>query len=72
MQFDELVNSHRNNFSDTDMAIARYIFQHRKEVKRISIHNLAKDCAVSSTAIVRFSQKLGFDGFGELKAILKM
>ena len=72
MQFEELVNRHKNNFSDTDMAILKYIFQHRKEVTRISIHNFAKDCAVSSTAIVRFSQKLGFDGFGDLKAVLKL
>lgn len=72
MQFDDLINRYRNNFSDADMAIVKYIFQHRKEVKHISIHKLAKDCAVSSAAIVRFSQKLGFDGFGELKTILKM
>lgn len=72
MKFDELVNCHKNDFSDTEMAILKYIFQHRKEIKHISIHKLAKDCAVSSTAIVRFSQKLGLDGFAELKAILKI
>lgn len=72
MEFDELVNRYRNNFSDTDMAIVKYIFNNRKEVQHISIHKLAKDCSVSSTAIVRFSQKLGFDGFGELKTVLKM
>lgn len=72
MQFDELVNCYREHLNDTDMAILKYIFQHRNETKHISIHVLAKNCAVSSTAIVRFSQKLGFDGFGELKAFLKM
>ena len=72
MQFDELVNRHRENLNDTDMAILKYILQNRTGVKHISIHTLAKNCAVSSTAIVRFSQKLGFDGFGELKAFLKM
>ena len=40
--------------------------------RHISIHELAKSCCVSSTTIVRFAQKLGLDGFGELKAILKM
>ena len=27
---------------------------------------------MSSTTVVRFAQKLGFDGFGELKAVMKM
>ena len=72
MQFDELINRHRENLNDTDMAILKHILQNKKEVKHISIHTLAKNWAVSSTAIVRFSQKLGFDGFGELKAFLKM
>ncbi|MBQ3972511.1 MAG: MurR/RpiR family transcriptional regulator [Selenomonadaceae bacterium] len=72
MQLEELINRHRKDLGDTDMAIWKYIFQHRKEVRHISIHKLAQECAVSSTTVVRFAQKLGFDGFGELKARLKM
>lgn len=32
----------------------------------------ARACAVSSASVVRFAQKLGFDGFGELKAVMRM
>ena len=72
MQLEELINRHRQQLGDTDMAIVKYILKNRREVQHISIHKLAQVCAVSSTTIVRFAQKLGFDGFGELKTRLKM
>ena len=72
MRLEEIINQHRQNLNDTDMVIYKYIVQHRSEARHISIHELAKNCAVSSTTIVRFAQKLGFDGFGDLKAVLKM
>ena len=72
MRLEEIINQHRQDLNDTDMVIYKYIIQHRAEARHISIHELAKNCAVSSTTIVRFAQMLGFDGFGELKAVLKM
>ena len=72
MRLDEIINTHRQSLNDTDMVIWKYILQHREMARHISIHELAKSCCVSSTTIVRFAQKLGLDGFGELKAILKM
>ena len=72
MRLEEIINKHRQSLNDTDMVIYKYIVQHRAESRHISIHELAKNCAVSSTTIVRFAQKLGFDGFGDLKAVLKM
>ncbi|MBQ7480092.1 MAG: MurR/RpiR family transcriptional regulator [Selenomonadaceae bacterium] len=72
MRLEEIVNRHLQELGETDLAIWKYILQHRKETRHISIHELAKACAVSSTTVVRFSQKLGFDGFGDLKAVLKL
>ena len=72
MRLEEIINKYRQNLNDTDMVIWKYILQHRAAARHISIHELARACAVSSTTIVRFAQKLGFDGFGELKAVLKM
>ena len=72
MRLEEIINKYRQNLNDTDMVIWKYILNHRAAARHISIHELARDCAVSSTTIVRFAQKLGFDGFGELKAVLKM
>lgn len=72
MRLEEIINRHRKDLNETDMAIWKYILQHRRQACHISIHELARVCAVSSTTIVRFAQKLGFDGFGELKAVMKM
>ena len=72
MLLTERINTHLRELSDTDMCIWRYIESHRTTASRCSIHELARMCAVSSASIVRFAQKLGFDGFGEMKAVLKM
>ena len=72
MRLEEIINRHMKDLNETDMAVWKYILQHRREARHISIHELARACAVSSTTIVRFAQKLGFDGFGELKAVMKM
>lgn len=72
MRLEEIINERRGQLGETDLLIWKYIVQHRREALHISIHELARACAVSSTTIVRFAQKLGFDGFGELKARLKL
>jgi RpiR family glv operon transcriptional regulator len=72
MRLEEIINQHMKELNDTDLVIWKYILQHRAAAQHISIHELARACAVSSTTVVRFAQKLGFDGFGEMKAIMKM
>ena len=72
MQLMQRINAHLQDLSDTDKCIWRYIESHREEVRRASIHELARACAVSSASIVRFAQKLGFDGFGEMKTVMRM
>ena len=71
MRLEELINENKQNLNQTDMLIWKYILNNRGKVRRISIHELAKECCVSSTTIVRFAQKLGFDGFADLKSSLK-
>ena len=72
MRLEEIINQHRKSLNDTDMVIWKYILQHRSESRHISIHELARACCVSSTTVLRFAQKLGFDGFGGLKAVMRM
>jgi len=68
----ERINTHLRDLSDADKCIWRYIEGNHTEASRASIHELARACAVSSASIVRFAQKLGFDGFGEMKAVMRM
>ncbi|MBR1579292.1 MAG: MurR/RpiR family transcriptional regulator [Selenomonadaceae bacterium] len=71
MRLEEIINANRQALNPTDMAIWKYILNNRDQIRQISIHELAKKCCVSSTTVVRFAQKLGFDGFSDLKAFLK-
>ena len=71
MTLDEIINKNKQLLNQTDMVIVKYILNNRNQMRHISIHDLAKKCCVSSTTVVRFAQKLGFDGFSDLKALLK-
>ena len=72
MRLTERINAHLRELSDTDKCIWRCIEANRAAASRASIHDLARTCAVSSASVVRFAQKLGFDGFGEMKAFMRM
>ena len=66
MQLPERINLHLNELSDADKSIWRFIESHKETACRASIHDLARLCAVSSASVVRFAQKIGFEGFGEM------
>ena len=72
MNLTERINAHLQELSDVDKCIWRYIDGNRTAAGRASIHELARSCAVSSASVVRFAQKLGFDGFGEMKAFMRI
>ena len=55
------------NFSDTERIIAKYIMENFRDIANLSTRQLAKKTFTSSAAIVRFSQKLGFEGYVDFK-----
>lgn len=72
MRLEELVNKNHNKLNENDLLIWQYIQSHKKECSVISIEELAKKCCISRTTISRFSRKLSFEGFRELKIHLKL
>ena len=46
MRLEEIINHHRKDLNETDMVVWKYILQHRREARHISIHELARACAV--------------------------
>ena len=72
MKLEELVNKHKASLNQTDMLIWKYIFNNKVLCRHMSIHDLARECNVSSTTIVRFAKKLSLEGFSDLKAVLKL
>ena len=71
MWFQELVTEYYNKLNENDIIICKYIMNHMKECSEYTIDELANECHVSKTTIMRFSQKLGLDGYSELKVALK-
>jgi DNA-binding MurR/RpiR family transcriptional regulator len=53
--------------TDVDKKIADYINENKESISKLSVSELSKKSNVSSASIVRFSRKLGYSGFGELK-----
>lgn len=53
--------------SSSEKDIANYILNHTSEISSLSTRELAKKTFTSSAAIIRFSNKLGFDGYASLK-----
>ena len=57
----------QEGFSDTERVIADYLLKNFRELGTLSTRQLAGKTYTSSAAIVRFSQKLGFEGYTEFK-----
>ena len=53
-----------------EQKIADYLLAHTEEIIGISISDLAERCACGSATVVRFSRRLGLDGYQELKVRL--
>lgn len=53
--------------SPSDSLIAQYLLEYPEQVKSLSSPKLSKAIGVSQSAIVKFSQKIGYSGFSELK-----
>lgn len=69
---EDLVKEKYHELNENELYIWQYILHHKKETQKMSIQELAQRCNVSHTSILRFAQKLGLDGFSELKVYLKL
>lgn len=55
------------SFNQNQRKIADYILTHPQDIIRMSVQELAKKSETSPAAIVRFSKKVGYDGYPSLK-----
>lgn len=72
MTIEELVRANYHKLNENDLLIWKYIDSHRRECCQCTIEELAKQCSVSRTTILRFAKKLSMDGFSELKIHMKL
>lgn len=71
MKLEERYNQFHKNFNESDEMIWQYIKKNRADCIGESINALADRCNVSRTTILRFSKKLGFEGYSEFKITLR-
>src|SRR5215510_2224969 len=51
--------------------IARYVEQNRSSLTVDRIQAIAANCGVQASAVVRFAQRFGFNGFSDLQALYR-
>ncbi|MFR7591639.1 MAG: MurR/RpiR family transcriptional regulator [Longibaculum sp.] len=61
------INEARPILTDTEVEIANFILEHKSDVVNASTQTLAEKTLTSPAAIIRFSKKVGFSGFSQLK-----
>ena len=57
----------KENFSEAERVIADYLMEHYREIGNFTTRQLAKATFTNSATIVRFSQKMGFEGYVDFK-----
>lgn len=67
MNFLESNNFDKENLTKNELIIYQCIKQDPQLIIKCSIEHLAKETHTSKAAIIRFSKKLGYSGFAELK-----
>lgn len=59
------------SYNDLEMLVYSYIMEHKKEVKYMTVRELAEAVHVSTSTIIRFCKKTGCDGYSEFKIRFK-
>lgn len=60
-----------STLTNSEQKVFTYIYSHQEEIIKMKISDLAKKTYTSKTVIINLSQKLGFEGFSDLKYYLK-
>ena len=60
-----------SSLSNIDMTIYRYVTQNSDKVVYMRVRDIAQKAHVSSSSVMRFIHKIGFNSFPEFKAYLK-
>lgn len=71
MLFSDIVNQYYENLNEVDLQMVKYINAHPQEMTTMGTNEFAKACHSSKSSVIRFTQKLGFTGFSELRNFLK-
>lgn len=63
----DIIKSVYNSLNDTQKKVAKYILENPRDIIHFSITELAENSMVSEATVSRFSKRLGFKGYQDLK-----
>ncbi|WP_323703276.1 MurR/RpiR family transcriptional regulator [Mammaliicoccus sp. Dog046] len=72
MILDKLINEHYQQLNDNDIHIIQMINKNIHLIHRLKIQEIADISHTSISSIHRLSRKLGFDGYSDFKAYIKL
>lgn len=61
------IREFEESYTSTEKLIAKYILEHGNEILNYSAQTLGEKTNTSAAAIIRYSKKIGFKGFSDLK-----
>jgi len=67
MDIIESIKNHYEDFSKSELKVANYIVGSPKRVEVITITKLATEAGTSTSAVLRFCQTLGFNGYKDFR-----
>lgn len=70
-QLDRIISENYQKLNTVDLHILQFVQTNLDLCKKLSISDLAKLCSVSTTTILRTTQKLNFSGYSEFKYFLR-
>lgn len=59
------------SLNELEMLVYHYVLEHMDNIPKLTIRQLSTNGHVSTSTILRFCSKMGFDGFSELKYAIK-
>lgn len=67
----DIIDAMSNQFTNVDWKISQFIASHPDDFCSMTAAEIAKRAGVSDASVIRFAQKIGFDGFQELRSRFK-
>lgn len=61
------IELHKDEFTKSEIVIMEYILSHLHDISSYPISTISEKCKVSKSALLRFCQKCGFQGYSEFK-----
>lgn len=68
--FRDLVLAHLGELPPQQQLIATFLLEHLREVPFLSVPEMSERTGASEATVVRLAQRLGYEGFSELKMVL--